>query len=71
VRISGDSLTIGILGISKSWHIQEWPYHRNNLWIMRLDGETFLRKAEDLMVGRQDSNANPAIMNTEMSCGGC
>jgi hypothetical protein len=50
VRIDQDSLSIGLMGISKSWHIDASPRLENGNWRMTLDGEVFVRKAEGLMV---------------------
>lgn len=51
VNISGDRLSIGIMGISKSWRIDRPPHMQDGNWTMQLDGETFKRKGEDLVVG--------------------
>ncbi|MBI4965171.1 MAG: hypothetical protein HY913_17990 [Desulfomonile tiedjei] len=50
VRIDKDDLSIGLMGISKSWHIDAPPHLTNGSWEMSLDGEIFIRKGEDLTV---------------------
>lgn len=50
VRISGNSLSIGLLGMSKSWRIDRRPHMENGHWSMRLDGELFRRKGDDFTV---------------------
>jgi hypothetical protein len=50
VKISGDQLSIGIMGIAKTWHLDRPPYQEDGQWTMQLDGETFKRKSDDLMV---------------------
>jgi len=50
VTIEGDSLSIGILGLSKTWHIGKRPYLDDGQWTMQLDGEVFVRKAEGVLV---------------------
>jgi hypothetical protein len=50
VRISGDELSIGIMGISKTWHIDRAPSRDQGEWTMQLDGELFKRKSDDLTV---------------------
>jgi hypothetical protein len=46
VTIKGESISIGILGFSKSWHIDTRPHLEDGNWIMQLDGERFVRKSE-------------------------
>ncbi len=50
VKISGDKLTIGMLGISMSWHVDRPPHSENGDWTMQLDGEIFKRKGDDVLV---------------------
>ncbi len=50
VRISGNSLSIGLLGMSKIWRIDRRPHMENGHWTMRLDGELFRRKGDDFTV---------------------
>jgi hypothetical protein len=50
VRIEGDSLSIGLMGISKTWRIDRGPSPVDGGWTMKLDGETFRRKSDGLMV---------------------
>ena len=50
VSIKGESMSIGILGFSKSWRIDARPHLEDGHWTMRLDGETFVRKSEGQFV---------------------
>ncbi len=50
VNIGNDSLSIGLFGLAKTWHIDQRPFLKGRVWIMKLDGEEFARKAEGLMV---------------------
>lgn len=50
VFIADDSLSIGFLGISKKWHIDRWPEREDGNWVMELDGEEFVRTADELLV---------------------
>lgn len=50
VSMGGESLTIGIIGISKTWHIDSRPHFDNGHWTMKLDGELFTRKGEGYLV---------------------
>ncbi len=50
VKISGNKLTIGMLGISMSWHVDRPPCSENGDWTMQLDGEVFKRKGDDVLV---------------------
>ena len=50
VSIKGESMSIGILGFSKSWHIDTRPHLEDGNWIMQLDGERFVRKSEGQLV---------------------
>jgi hypothetical protein len=44
VVLDGDSLSIGIMGIGKTWNIDRKPYLKDRKWRMQLDGEIFTRK---------------------------
>ncbi|MBI5250943.1 MAG: hypothetical protein HY912_15755 [Desulfomonile tiedjei] len=62
VSISDDRLSIGILGLSKSWHIDRRPYLEDGTWTIQLDGEVFRRRGDDSIVrmireGLQDRSA--------------
>lgn len=46
VELEGEQLSIGLFGLSKTWHIDEAPKLIQGRWIMKLDGETFSKKAE-------------------------
>jgi hypothetical protein len=48
--IKGDYLSIGFLGIYKTWHIDKKPRLEDGEWIMELDHEIFTRRADDYMV---------------------
>jgi hypothetical protein len=50
LSIKGESMSIGILGFSKSWHIDARPHLEDGNWTMQLDGETFVRKSEGQMI---------------------
>jgi hypothetical protein len=50
VRIEGNSLSIGVMGLGKTWHIDVRPHLQNGNWSMQLDGEEFIRKAEGQLV---------------------
>jgi hypothetical protein len=50
VRVEQDRLSIGLLGFSKSWHIDTPPHLEDGTWRMKLDGERFVRKPEGLEV---------------------
>jgi hypothetical protein len=50
VKIKGQSMSIGILGFSKSWHIDARPHLEDGNWTMQLDGERFVRKSEGQMI---------------------
>lgn len=54
VIIGADSLSIGIMGMYKTWHVQRAPYLRNGTWVMNLDGEIFVRKETGLLVLRME-----------------
>jgi len=55
VIIGTDSLSIGMMGMYKTWHIQQAPYLRNGAWVMNLDRETFVRKETGLLVLRMEN----------------
>ncbi|MEJ2715582.1 MAG: hypothetical protein P8182_00325 [Deltaproteobacteria bacterium] len=44
VLVDGESLSIGIMGIGKTWNIDRKPYLKDGKWKMELDGEIFTRK---------------------------
>lgn len=46
VRIEGNSLSIGVMGLGKTWHIDVRPHLQEGSWSMQLDGEVFFRKAD-------------------------
>ncbi|MFH1114572.1 MAG: hypothetical protein V1792_11675 [Pseudomonadota bacterium] len=50
VDIANDSLSIGLFGLTKSWHIDRPPHVKDGVWIMKLDGEEFVKRAEGLLV---------------------
>jgi len=50
VSIKGESMSIGILGFSKRWHIDARPHLEDGNWTMQLDGERFVRKSEGQMI---------------------
>jgi heme/copper-type cytochrome/quinol oxidase subunit 2 len=50
VKIKGEALSIGIMGFGKEWHIDQPPKYTDDQWIMKLDGETFTRKAQESIV---------------------
>jgi hypothetical protein len=58
VRIDEATLSIGILGFSKTWHIDSQPHLGEGIWTMELDGEVFARKEEGLMVKNAPQRRN-------------
>ncbi len=50
VSITDAHLTIGILGLSKTWSIQAAPMLQDGEWVMKLDDEIFRRKSYDIRV---------------------
>ena len=38
------SLSIGTLGCQETWHIDKRPHLENDVWIMELDNEVFVRE---------------------------
>lgn len=50
IKIQGDELTIGIPGFASTWRIEKRPHLEDGHWIMRLDGENFMRKVEGHLV---------------------
>lgn len=50
VVIESDLLSIGLMGLSRKWHIEKAPHLDGGNWSMKLDGEVFLRKSEGLTV---------------------
>ncbi|MBM3298510.1 MAG: hypothetical protein FJY85_00980 [Deltaproteobacteria bacterium] len=61
VRISETTISIGMLGFSKTWHIDRAPDLRNGTWSMELDGEIFTKREEGLMVKR-DLQGSSGVM---------
>jgi hypothetical protein len=54
VRIGKDSLSIGLLGIFKTWRIEKRPYKRDGIWMMKLNGEVFKRESDDSLLVRRE-----------------
>jgi|GEM_PF-730272 len=50
VRIEGESLSIGMLGLFKTWHVDTPPGIVDGAWTMTLDGEVFVKQSHDLTV---------------------
>ncbi len=50
VRIEERSISIGTMGLSKTWHIDKAPHLEDGNWIMELDNEVFVRGGEGHMV---------------------
>lgn len=50
VRIQDRSLSIGTMGLSRTWHIDKPPHLENDSWTMELDNEVFVRRGEGHMV---------------------
>jgi hypothetical protein len=50
VRIKDRSLSIGTMGLSKTWHIDKLPNLEDGTWTMELDNEVFVRRGEDHLV---------------------
>jgi hypothetical protein len=50
VAIEKDVLSIGLMGLSKKWHIDSPPHMEDGEWSMKLDGEVFRRKSTGLTV---------------------
>ncbi|MDQ7784049.1 MAG: DUF4190 domain-containing protein [Desulfomonilaceae bacterium] len=50
VNIREDSLSIGLFGLARTWHIDRRPHVKDGMWIMELDGEEFERQVEGLLV---------------------
>jgi hypothetical protein len=50
VRIQEKSLSIGTMGLSRTWHIDKPPHLDNDSWIMELDNEVFVKRGEGHMV---------------------
>jgi hypothetical protein len=46
VRIDHGSLSIGSMGLSRTWHIDKPPHIENGNWKMELDNEEFVRGGE-------------------------
>jgi len=60
VHIHDSVLSIGLLGLYKTWHIKRTPYLENGVWKMLLDGETFSREAEGLLVMKESPGTRTA-----------
>jgi hypothetical protein len=69
VSISEDSLSIGLLGVAKTWHIDEQPHIKGGVWTMILEGEVFTRKGEGLMVDGRNWKRSPAARHVFMLAG--
>ncbi|MGO9571471.1 MAG: hypothetical protein ACLP5H_28445 [Desulfomonilaceae bacterium] len=50
VRIEERSLSIGTMGLSRTWRIDKHPHLEDGNWIMELDNEVFVRGGEGHMV---------------------
>jgi hypothetical protein len=50
VRIQERSLSIGTMGLSKTWHIDKPPHLEDDSWMMELDNEVFVKRGEGHMV---------------------
>lgn len=50
VRIEERSLSIGTMGLSKTWRIDKPPHLEDGNWIMELDNEVFVRGGEGHLV---------------------
>ncbi|HTY21886.1 MAG TPA: hypothetical protein VMC85_02070 [Desulfomonilaceae bacterium] len=50
VSIKGETLSIHMLGFSRTWHIDTRPHLENGNWSMQLDGEIFMKKWEGQLV---------------------
>jgi hypothetical protein len=50
IKIQGDELTIGIPGFASTWRIEKRPHLEDGHWVMKLDGENFMRKVEGHLV---------------------
>ena len=50
VKINGETLSISIMGFGEEWHIDQSPKYEDGIWIMKLNGERFTRKAQEYMV---------------------
>ena len=58
VRIEGDSLSIGLFGLSNTWRIETRPHLENGMWKMKLDREVFTRKVEGVVAGLGHARPN-------------
>ena len=50
VKIEGETLSISIMGFGEEWRIDQPPKYEDGIWIMKLNGETFTRKAQESIV---------------------
>jgi hypothetical protein len=50
VKIEKDKLSIGLMGIYKTWTIKRKPHLKDGVWQMDLDGEIFTRKTAGHLV---------------------
>lgn len=55
VRIEKDTLSIGLMGIYKTWTVRKRPSLQDGVWQMDLDGEIFIRREAGLLVKRTGS----------------
>jgi len=46
VTIEERTLSIGFLGISRTWHVDVPPHVKDGVWVMELDGEKFMRRGQ-------------------------
>jgi hypothetical protein len=60
VLIKGEHLTIGMFWFTKNWHIDKAPHAKDGTWTMILDGETFTKKDDGLLVRYFSGVAFPA-----------
>lgn len=44
VRIDGDKLSVGLLGIERTFHVDKPPVQQHGTWTMTLNGEVFTKK---------------------------
>ncbi len=56
VQIGKESLSIGLFGFSKTWHIDKRPYEHHGLWMMKLNGEVFTRESDGLLLVQAERN---------------
>ncbi|MEW6530880.1 MAG: hypothetical protein AB1473_08605 [Thermodesulfobacteriota bacterium] len=46
VTIEERMLSIGFLGLSRTWHVDVSPHVKDGVWVMELDGEKFMRRGQ-------------------------